>query len=97
MVGAAMEELRTLVIYDIEDDKIRLKVSETCLDYGLTRIQYSAFLGTLNRNKREELFLRLTSVLDDNAGKIFLQPICDKDVKDVLIKENEKPEEPDVL
>jgi len=35
--------------------------------------------------------------LDDNAGKIFLQPICDKDVKDVLIKENEKPQEPDVL
>jgi CRISPR-associated protein Cas2 len=92
-----MEELRTLVIYDIENDKIRLKVSETCLDYGLTRIQYSAFLGTLNRNKREELFLRLTAVLDDNPGKIFLQPICDKDVKDVLIKENKKPEEPDVL
>ncbi len=54
-----MEELRTLVIYDIEDDKIRLKISETCLDYGLVRIQFSAFLGTLNRNKREELFLRL--------------------------------------
>jgi CRISPR-associated protein Cas2 len=87
-----MEELRTLVIYDIEDDKIRLRISETCLDYGLTRIQYSAFLGTLNRNKREELFLRLTSVLDNNPGKIFLQPICDKDVKDVLIKENEKRE-----
>ena len=92
-----MEELRTLVIYDIEDDKIRLKISETCLDYGLVRIQYSAFLGTLNRNKREELFLRLCSLLEDNPGKILLQPVCDKDVKDVLIKENEKPEEPDVL
>jgi CRISPR-associated protein Cas2 len=85
-----MEELRTLVIYDIENDKIRLRISETCLDYGLTRIQYSAFLGILNRNKREELFLRLTSILDDNAGKIMLQPICHKDVKDMLIKENEK-------
>ena len=42
-----MEELRTLVIYDIEDDRIRLKISETCLDYGLVRIQFSAFLGTL--------------------------------------------------
>jgi CRISPR-associated protein Cas2 len=92
-----MEELRTLVIYDIENDKIRLKISETCLDYGLERIQYSAFLGTLNRNKREELFLRLTSILDDNVGKILLQPICQKDVKKVLIKENEKPDEPDVL
>ena len=85
-----MEELRTLVIYDIENDRIRLKISETCLDYGLARIQYSAFLGILNRNKREELFLRLTSILDDNAGKIMLQPICHKDVKDMLIKENEK-------
>jgi CRISPR-associated protein Cas2 len=92
-----MEELRTLVIYDIEDDKIRLKISETCLDYGLTRIQYSAFLGRLNRNKREELFLRLTSVLDGKTGKILLQPICDKDVKDVLIKENQKAEVSDVL
>jgi CRISPR-associated protein Cas2 len=92
-----MEELRTLVIYDIENDKIRLKISETCLDYGLNRIQYSAFLGTLNRNKREELFLRLCDVLGDDPGKIFLQPICSADVKDVLIKENEKPEEPDVL
>jgi CRISPR-associated protein Cas2 len=88
-----MEELRTLVIYDIENDRIRLKISDTCLDYGLTRIQYSAFLGILNRNKREELFLRLTSILDDNAGKIMLQPICHKDVKDVLVKENDKEDE----
>ena len=92
-----MEELRTLVIYDIEDDKIRLRISETCLDYGLTRIQYSAFLGMLNRNKREELFLRLTSILDDRAGKIMLQPICHKDVQEVLVKENGKERiEPDV-
>jgi len=85
-----VEELRTLVIYDIENDRIRLKISETCLDYGLARIQFSAFLGMLNRNNREELFLRLTSILDDNAGKIMLQPICHKDVKEVLVKENDK-------
>jgi CRISPR-associated protein Cas2 len=92
-----MDELRTLVIYDIENDKIRLKISETCLDYGLARIQYSAFLGALNRNKREELFFRLCSLLEDNPGKILLQPICEKDVKEVLLKENEKPDAPDIL
>jgi CRISPR-associated protein Cas2 len=92
-----MEELRTLVIYDIENDKLRFKISETCLDYGLTRIQYSAFLGTLNKNKREELFLRLCDVLGNESGKILLQPICSADVKDVLIKENDKPHEPNVL
>jgi len=88
-----MEELRTLVIYDIENDRIRLRISETCLDYGLARIQFSAFLGSLNRNKREELFLKLSSILDDNAGKILLQPICHKDVKDTLLKENSKANE----
>lgn len=87
-----MEELRTLVIYDIEDDRIRLKISDTCLDYGLNRIQFSAFLGTLNRNKREELFLRLVSILGTKAGKILLQPICHKDVQDTLRKENVKAE-----
>lgn len=40
--------------------------------------------------------MRLTGALEDKAGKIFLQPICDKDVKDVLIKENKKPQLPDV-
>lgn len=92
-----MEELRTLVIYDIENDRIRLKIADACLDYGLERIQYSAFLGTLNRNKREELFMRLTSILDDNAGKIWLQPICQKDMKEVLIKENKKPDASEAL
>jgi CRISPR-associated protein Cas2 len=92
-----MEELRTLVIYDIENDRIRLRISETCLDYGLVRIQYSAFLGALNKNKREELFLKLSSILEDNTGKILLQPICNRDVKDLLLKENERPAEPEVL
>jgi len=84
-----------LVIYDIESDRIRLRISETCLDYGLTRIQYSAFMGMLNKNKREELFLKLCAVLGAEAGKILLQPICQKDVKDVLIRENEKPRDSD--
>lgn len=92
-----MDDVRTLVIYDIENDKQRLKVSECCLDYGLARIQYSAFMGALNRNMREELFLRLCSILEDSPGKILLQPICDRDVKVMLLKENEKLGEPDVL
>jgi CRISPR-associated protein Cas2 len=82
-----MEELRTFVIYDIVSDRVRAKIAEACLDFGLLRVQYSAFAGSLNRNKREELFLRLRETLGDDAGKILIQPVCQKDVQDMLIHE----------
>lgn len=86
-----MEELRTFVIYDIVDDRLRTKISEACLDFGLLRIQYSAFAGRLNRNKREELFLRLCDTLGPAEGKILIQPVCGKDVAEMLLHENDGP------
>jgi CRISPR-associated protein Cas2 len=71
----------TLLIYDIVDDRIRRKISETCLDYALERIQWSAFFGKINHNRREELMLKLSRTLGDNEGNIQLYPICSKDIK----------------
>lgn len=84
-----MEELRTLVLYDVVNDKPRLKISEACLDFGLTRIQYSAFAGRLTRNKRQELFLRLRSLLEGESGKIFIQPVCGRDADEMLLWETD--------
>lgn len=83
-------ELLTLVIYDIEDDRVRLRISEICKDYGLERIQYSAFAGNLNKNKREELFLKLSKTIGNQVAKIIIQPLCEKDVRDQKIIVNEK-------
>jgi len=83
----AASELTTLVIYDCESDRIRTKVSETCLDYGLTRIQFSAFIGKLNRSMREELFIKLCAELDDSPARILLQPICEADESGKKLKE----------
>ena len=41
--------MRYLLIYDIAHDGVRTKVADVCLDYGLQRIQYSAFLGELSQ------------------------------------------------
>ncbi len=90
-----MEELRTFLIYDIVEDKVRAKIADICLDFGLVRVQYSAFAGALNRNKREELFLRLRHTLGEEVGKILMQPVCEKDVGQMLLHENEKPPEED--
>jgi len=71
-------------MYDIEDDRVRHRISEACLDFGLERIQYSVFRGKLNRNKREELLMRLTDILDDDVGKILIQPMCEQDFQSAL-------------
>ena len=69
----------TLVIYDIPDDRVRNRLAEVCKDYGLQRIQYSAFQGDLNHNRRQELIRRLRRTLGRNAGNIQVWPVCDRD------------------
>jgi len=80
--------MQTLIIYDIESDRIRNKIAEFCKDYGLQRIQFSAFMGDLNRNRREELFLKLTKLLGRERGNIQIMPLCEKDFALRKVKEN---------
>ena len=71
--------MKCLLVYDITHDATRAKIADFCLDYGLDRIQYSAFLGDLARTHQEELILRIGERLGDHAGKIQLFVMCDKD------------------
>ncbi|MBW7883422.1 MAG: CRISPR-associated endonuclease Cas2 [Caldilineaceae bacterium] len=71
--------MKCLLIYDIPDDRIRTKIATFCLDYGLDRVQYSAFMGELSANHQEELMLKLGRRLGKAAGKIDLFPICRQD------------------
>ncbi len=68
--------LHSLLIYDIADDRIRAKVASACEDYGLDRVQYSAFYGRLSRNLQEELMMRIRKLLGDQPGRIYLIPIA---------------------
>jgi CRISPR-associated protein Cas2 len=71
--------MKCLLIYDIPDDRVRTKIADFCLDYGLDRVQYSAFMGDLSANRQEELMLKITQRLGKAAGKIDLFPICKQD------------------
>jgi CRISPR-associated protein Cas2 len=70
--------MRLLLVYDIVNDRQRTKVADACLDYGLDRFQYSAFVGTLSRTRQEELMLRIQAVIGDGAACVHLYPIDDK-------------------
>jgi len=71
--------LRCLLVYDIPDDNTRTRVADICLDYGLDRIQYSSFLGDLERTHQEELMMEVAKRLGKRPGNIQLFPICETD------------------
>ena len=48
-------KMLTLVIYDITDDDLRLKVAKFLRSKGLKRIQKSAFIGPLTSSERVNL------------------------------------------
>jgi CRISPR-associated protein Cas2 len=70
--------MRYLLIYDISHDGARSKVADACLDYGLERIQYSAFVGELNRTHQRELWLQISRRIGQHPASIHLYPLDEK-------------------
>jgi len=56
-------ELITLVIYDITDDDLRLKVAKYLKQKGLRRIQKSAFAGPLTNAQRADVIAGLSRII----------------------------------
>lgn len=61
-----------IVIYDIVSNRVRNKIADVCMDYGLNRIQYSAFAGDLLRTHQEELIKKARQKLGKSEGKVYL-------------------------
>ncbi len=70
--------MRCLLIYDISHDGVRAKVADACLDYGLERIQYSAFLGELSRIHQRELLLQIKRRVGKHDANVQLIPVDEK-------------------
>jgi CRISPR-associated protein Cas2 len=66
--------LRIIVLYDMSKDRPRLKVADTCLDYGLDRLQYSVFSGRLRANQIKALAKELQRY--EKEGSILIMPIA---------------------
>ncbi len=67
-----------LVVYDISDDAVRLRVANKLKDYGMTRIQYSAFVGELAPRRYRSLvgeLRRIVSKVREGRRVIHLFPI----------------------
>lgn len=84
---------RCLLVYDISHDRTRSRVADVCLDYGLDRFQYSAFVGRLTRTHQEELMLRIERLVHGHEGNVQLFPLCAKDwaARQVIEQEEKEP------
>jgi CRISPR-associated protein Cas2 len=70
--------MRCLLIYDITHDGTRTKVADACLDYGLERVQFSAFLGELSSTHQRELLLQIKRRIGKRSANIQLFPLDEK-------------------
>jgi len=71
--------MQVILLYDISDDRIRTRIADACLDFGLDRTQFSAFIGDLSRNHQEMLMLKLSALLGKRPGAILIAPISASD------------------
>lgn len=77
--------MNILLIYDITEDRLRTKVSEMCKDYGLVRVQYSAFFGELSRNLRGELSRRLKELLKNSErSSVIMFPLSEESLDRII-------------
>ena len=73
------------VMYDIKNDKARTKVSKACEQMGLTRVQYSVFLGTLNANNADSLQIQIKELIDKKKDSVYIFPMSKDELKQTIL------------
>ncbi len=73
--------MKVLVVYDITDDNLRNKIAEILKDFGLVRIQKSAFIGYLTSEERKDLEKVLSRKSFEKNDRVDIFPICDRDLR----------------
>lgn len=76
-----------LVSYDIESNKLRLKLSKKLIAIGLTRIQYSLFLGSLSPTLYPKLMEALHQLWEDakqNSDRIDVLSLSQQQIEKMV-------------
>jgi len=69
------------VLYDIEDAKIRNKIAKLCKQAGLYRVQFSVFLGTLDKHQKDTLELQIETLIDEEKDSVYIFPMSKNELQ----------------
>lgn len=73
------------VLYDIEDDRVRSRVAKYCKQAGLYRVQFSVFLGTLDKNQRDVLQLQIEELIDEERDSVYMFPMSKAELQQTIL------------
>ncbi len=65
----------TLIIYDITEDEVRLRVADFLKGKGLKRIQKSAFIGDLTSSQKADIEAGLRRLVKNARANIQIYPL----------------------
>lgn len=73
------------VLYDIKNDKARTKVAKICKQSGLYRVQFSVFLGTIDRNMKDSLQLQIEDLIDEATDSVYIFPMSKNELQETVL------------
>lgn len=73
------------VLYDIKNDKARTKVAKICKQSGLYRVQFSVFLGTIDRNMKDGLQLQIEDLIDEKTDSVYIFPMSKNELQETVL------------
>jgi CRISPR-associated protein Cas2 len=75
----------TWVLYDIENDRARTRIAKACKQAGLFRVQFSCFLGSLDKHEKDVLELKLKAEIDETKDKIYMFPMSKTELQQTVL------------
>ena len=73
------------IVYDISSNKTRTRVAKMCLKKGLSRVQKSVFLGSINETQLKSAVSESESLIDKETDSVYIFPFCQEDFKKIRI------------
>ncbi|CAH0997173.1 CRISPR-associated endoribonuclease Cas2 [Emticicia aquatica] len=72
-------------MYDIENDKARTKVAKVCKQAGLYRVQFSVFLGTLDKSRKDTLQLQIEELINEESDSVYIFPMSKNELQETVL------------
>ncbi len=73
------------VMYDIKDDRARNKVAKACEKIGLYRVQYSVFLGSLEKTEVDTLQIQIEEYINPENDSVYIFPMSKDELRETVL------------